>query len=75
MNYDFVEGLEDQVGDSIAVIINAGEGCCLHQGILCQVGVDFVTLVDGDERIEVPFESIAAIKKQACGAADERMDP
>ncbi|MBM7622672.1 hypothetical protein [Sporohalobacter salinus] len=75
MLYDFVEDLETQVGDSIEIVINAGKGCCSHRGILSQVGVDFVTLIDGDEKIEIPFDSIAAIKKQACGATDKRMDP
>lgn len=74
MRHDFIEDLETQVGDSIKVIINAGEGFCLHQGILSQVGVDFVILIDGDERVAVPFESIAAIKKQACGETGEEMD-
>ncbi|KXS40634.1 MULTISPECIES: hypothetical protein [unclassified Candidatus Frackibacter] len=64
----FIDLLEDQLGDFVEVIITAGQGCCLQEGILCQVGLDFITLIDGDERIEIPFDAIAAVRKLAGGA-------
>ncbi|MGM0471240.1 MAG: hypothetical protein ACQEQI_03020 [Bacillota bacterium] len=71
MHYDFVEQLETQVGDSVQVVITAGEGCCLHRGVLSQVGIDYLTLIDGEYRIEIPFTSIAALKQQTYGAGND----
>jgi hypothetical protein len=67
----FIEHLENQVGDFMEVIITSGEKCCYQEGILCKVGVDYITLIDCDERIEIPFDSIAAVRKQAGGAPGE----
>ncbi|SDC15661.1 hypothetical protein SAMN04515661_10325 [Candidatus Frackibacter sp. WG11] len=64
------ERLLEQVGDFVEVIITAGQGCCLQEGILCSVFDDFIVLINGDTRIEIPIDSIAAVRKLAGGAPE-----
>ncbi|SJZ99936.1 hypothetical protein [Selenihalanaerobacter shriftii] len=64
----FEELLEEQIGDYVEIIITAGGGCCLQEGILCQVGLDNIILIDDDERVEIPFDAIAAVRKEAGGS-------
>ncbi|SJZ59749.1 hypothetical protein [Selenihalanaerobacter shriftii] len=71
----FDELLEEQLGDYVEVIITAGGGCCTQEGILCQVAVDNIILINDDVRIEIPFDSIAAVRKLAGGAPfDEEVE-
>ncbi|MGM0471239.1 MAG: hypothetical protein ACQEQI_03015 [Bacillota bacterium] len=67
----FTEQLEMQVGDFMTVIVKAGEESCQQRGILCAIKDDFIVLVHNDERIEIPIDQIAAIRKLAGGASDE----
>ncbi|SJZ97234.1 hypothetical protein [Selenihalanaerobacter shriftii] len=70
----FEDLLEEQIGDYVEVIITAGEGCCLQEGILCRIGLDYITLIDDDVRVEIPFDSIAAVRKLAGGAPFDEVE-
>lgn len=67
----FEEQLQTQVGDFMTVIIKSGGNCCRHRGILCSIRDDFIVLVHDDERIEIPINQIAAVRKLAGGACEE----
>ncbi|SJZ30600.1 hypothetical protein [Selenihalanaerobacter shriftii] len=69
----FEDQLLEQIGDYVAVIITAGGGCCRHEGILCSVMADFITLINNNVRVEIPIESIAAVRKLAGGAPIEEV--
>jgi ribosome maturation factor RimP len=66
----FEEQLEMQLGDYVSIMITAGEGCCKHEGILCSIMEDYIVLIDGDQRIEIPMNCIAAMRKFAGGAPE-----
>jgi hypothetical protein len=35
--------------------------CCRHEGTLCQVGQDFLLLINNGNKVYIPFNAIAAI--------------
>ncbi|MBM7622671.1 hypothetical protein [Sporohalobacter salinus] len=67
----FEEQLQAQVGDFMTVIIKSGGDSCKHRGILCSIRDDFIVLVYDDERIEIPINQIASVRKLAGGVSEE----
>ncbi len=37
------------------------DSCCEHEGTLCQVGRDYVLLINYGERVFIPIDAIAAV--------------
>ncbi|GAB6098297.1 hypothetical protein JCM16358_01760 [Halanaerocella petrolearia] len=63
----FLEQIRRQSGEFIKVIIKSGADCCQQQGILCNVEDDFLVLIDGNSRIQIPIKAIVAIKRKVNG--------
>ncbi len=70
---DFLDVLEDLVGEFVTVIVMSGgeclgasedDCCCSQEGTLCGIGEDFLLLINNDLKILIPFDAIAAIRRQ-----------
>ena len=51
------------LGDREEKCIGCGGNCCFHEGNLCQVGRDFLLLLDDGTKTYIPFKAIAALIK------------
>ncbi|GAB6139112.1 hypothetical protein [Halanaerobaculum tunisiense] len=67
----FQKNIRNQTGEFIVVLIKSGANCCKHKGVLCNVGKDFLVLINNGVKIEIALDAVVAVKRKINGTKSE----